>query len=344
MRDVKTAQTDSPEAYLISKNWRKLAGQTKAVFVLRDALFSQQDHPYKSFPFALMLPANWITAAALQKDSIRLVLAPQVYDEEAWSEIKTAGQMFGSFPASETLFKLAVRKPDSMSDTIYTYNARAAIKMLAEYAKKLADKRDIGIKGMIEEGAELIEASDTLYFGKELRREHIIPIMVENPTRHEILEGKGIELNPDDTLHKNIIAAIRRILYRKRLSGGDIAIERYDLSDRGERKRAINVLEELIPKGSSGAAVWLWVTGRLLKNRTMQGEDASAYISQFQKEIRNSNINESRLRFVNKPSFQIKKNNPKQSLKESVEQFRQLDLYESVNLNSKQLKIIFDSD
>jgi len=90
--------------------------------------------------------------------------------------------------------------------------------------------------------------------------------------------------------------------------------------------------------------VWLWVTGRLLKNRTLQGEDASAYISRFQKEIRNSNVDESRLRFVSKPSFQLKKNNPKQSLKESVERFRQLDLYESLNLNSKQLKVIFDSN
>jgi len=344
MRDVKSAESDSSAAYLISKNWRKLAEQTKAVFVLRDALFSQQDHPYKSVPFALMLPANWITAAALQKDSVQLVLAPSVHDEEAWSEIKTPDQMFGSFPVSETLFKFAVRKPDLMSDTIYTYNARTTIRMLSEFSRKLADKRKTGIDEMIEEGAELIEESDTLYFGDEIRREHIIPIMVENPTQHEIMEGKGIELSLHDTLHKNTVAAIRRILYRKRLSGGDIALERYDISNAGERKRAINVLEELIPKGSSGASVWLWVTGRLLKNRTLQGEDASAYISRFQKEIRNSNVDESRLRFVSKPSFQLKKNNPKQSLKESVERFRQLDLYESLNLNSKQLKVIFDSN
>ncbi len=344
MRKVKGPLSYSSAGNLISENWRKLVRQTKATFVLRDALFSQQDHPYKFIPRALMLPANWITAAVLQKDSIKPVLAPPLYNEEAWSKIKTPEQMFGSFPPSETLFKIAVRMPDKLSDTIYTYNARGTIKTLAEYALKLAEKRDKGVNEMIEEGAELIEASDNLYFGKDTRSEHIIPIMVENPTQHEILEGKGIELNLNDTLHKNTVSAIRRILYRKRLSDGDIAIERYDLSNPRERKRAINVLEELIPKGSSGAIVWLWVTGRLLKNKTLQGEDASAYIGQFQSEIRNSNINESRLRFVNKPSFQLKKKNPKQSLRESVERFRQLELYESVNLNSEQLRVIIDSD
>lgn len=340
MRNIKNEKIDVSLGEFISKNWRKSVEHTKAAFVLRDALFSQQDHPYKFKPFAIMLPANWITAAALQNDSIQTVTAPPIHDDEAWRNIKTPQQMFGSFPISESLFKLASGNPDHAADTIYTYNARETLRILSEYSRRLADKRKSGLEAMIEEGAKIIAESDTLYFGKEIRKNHIIPIMVENPTRHEILEGKGISLDLNDTHHAEVISAIRKILYKQRLAYGDIALERYDISNPGERKRAVKVLEELIPKGSSGATIWLWVTGRLLKNKTLQGEDASAYITQFQKEIYSSDINTSRLRFVNKPYITLPKKNAVETLRESTVRLRKLDLFESVNITGGQLQKI----
>ncbi len=345
MRDLSGEPADSSEGFIISKNWRKLTENTKAAFVLRDALFSQQDHPYKFVPFALMLPANWITAAAeCDEDSLKPVTAPPVYDDNSWSKIKTPEEMFGSFPGSETLFKLATKQPDRLPDTIYTYNARKTIRILAGYSKRLVEKRKTGIDAMIEEGADIIAGSDTLYFGEVNLRKHLIPIMVENPTQHEVFEGKGIALEFNDTVHTEIISAIRKILYKRRLADSDIALERYDLSNPGERKRAINVLQELIPENSKGNNIWLWVTGKLLKNKTLQGEDASSYISQFKKEIEKAGINTSRLRFVNKPYVKLPNKDGEKSLRESTERLHELGLYESVNLNGEQLEHIINSN
>jgi len=344
MRDSEEGHSKRTAGYSNAEHWRKIVANTQATFVLRDALFSQQDHPYLFVPFALMLPANWITAAASENSTIQTVVAPSVHDENGWRSLTTARQMFGSFPPSEELFKLATKQLILKSDSAFVYHARETVGILAKYAQRLLDRRKAGSNAIIEEGAKLIAESDTLYFGRDVRQHHVIPIMVENPTQHEIQEGKGVSLITGDSTISETAAAVRRVVYQRRLADVDIAIERYDLSNAKERIRAIHVLEELIPRGSSGATVWLWVTGKLDPNRTLQGADASEYIGQFQQEIRASNINESRLRFVNKPSIQISRHSDsKQSFDKAAQRLRQLGLYLSVNLTSERLKYFFDS-
>lgn len=253
--------------------------------------------------------------------------------------------MFGSFPPSEVLFKVATRRLTSMSDSNLIYNARETIVILAGFAQRLIDWRKRDVETMIQEGAEIIAQSDTLYFGENIRRHHVIPIMVENPTHHEMEEGKGVAILGRRNISYKTIAAVRQAIYRRRLNDGDIAIERYDLSKPMERLRAINVLQELIPRSSSGAMVWLWVTGRLRSDRIFEGEDASRYIDQFRQEVKTANIEESRLAYVSKPSIQLPKGSTmKHALDDAVNRFSGFHLRVSINITSERLKQLLESE
>ncbi|MEM8627913.1 MAG: zinc metalloprotease HtpX, partial [Pseudomonadota bacterium] len=47
----------------------------------------------------------------------------------------------------------------------------------------------------------------------------------------------------------------------RRLEDGPLGIERYDLREQAEQERARVLLEALVPTGSTGHPVWLWVNG-----------------------------------------------------------------------------------
>jgi hypothetical protein len=339
MRELKGSTSREWTGSSIAEHWQNIVVHTQGTFVLRDALFSQQDHPYLFLPFALMLPPNWITAAASQSGDLQPLIAPEVHNDSAWLAISSPEKMFGSFPPSEVLFKIATGRDTSVTDLRLIYNARQTIVILANYTKRLIDRRKSGVDAMIKEGAEIIAQGDTLYFGGNIRKHHIIPIIVENPTLHELEEGKGVAILGRDNIPIETVALVRQAIYQRRLNDGDIALERYDISNPAERKRAISVLQELIPRGSSGASVWLWVTGRMRPDRAFEGEDASKYIDQFRIEIKTANIEESRLNMVSKPSIQLSKGKEmKRSLDDAVARFHQLHLPLSINITSEKLK------
>ena len=345
MRGLNETYPHESAGMCIAEHWRHIVVHTRGTFVLRDALFSQQDHPYRFSPFALMLPANWIPAAAAQSGDILSLAAPERYDDSAWFAIHSPKQMFGSFPPSKVLFSIATRRDTSITDSSLIYNARETIGILAGYAQRLIDRRKNGVRGMIQEGADIIAQSDSLYFGRDIRRHHVIPIMVENPTLHEMKEGKGITIVGRRDISQETTAAVRRACYRRRLNDGDIAIERYDLSNPTERKRAIRVLRELIPRGSSGATVWLWVTGRLRAHRIFEGEDALKYIDRFRREVKEANIEESRLNYVSKPSLQISRTSTmKRALDSAMNQIHRLRLPVSINITSDRLKQLLGTE
>ena len=339
MRELKVSASSAWTGSSIAGHWKSIVVNTRGTFVLRDALFSQQDHPYLFLPFALMLPANWITAAAAQSGVIQPLIAPEVHNDSAWLAISSPEKMFGSFPPSEVLFRIAAGRDTTITDSSLMYNARHTIVILANYAQRLIDRRKSGVDAMIKEGAEIIAQGDTLYFGGNIRRHHIIPIMVENPTLHELEEGKGVALLGRDNIPLETVAVVRQSIYQRRLNDGDIALERYDISNPTEQKRAISVLQELIPRGSSGASVWLWVTGRMRSDRVFDGEDASKYIDQFRLEVKTANIEDSRLNLVSKPSVQLAKGKEmKRSLDDAVLRFHQLHLPLSITITSEKLK------
>ena len=99
-----------------------------------------------------------------------------------------------------------------------------------------------------------------------------------------------------------------RSLLRRRLADGDIAVERYDLSQPESRAAAIDLLRNLVPKDGAvrdGGRVWLWVNGPLDPQRKMRGADAGEWIPTFRRELDRSDIDHRRVRLFNKPSFDL---------------------------------------
>ena len=79
--------------HAIAARWRESAAGVKKVFALRDALFSQQDHPIENDPVALVIPASWVSVAVdevMEGRPLRPVLAPPIDDDAAWAEIGMA--------------------------------------------------------------------------------------------------------------------------------------------------------------------------------------------------------------------------------------------------------------
>ena len=68
----------------VADRWREAAKRCRAIFVLRDSLYSQQDHPYRQTPYAPILPPSWITTAAhlaYLEHPIRPLTVFNVYDD-----------------------------------------------------------------------------------------------------------------------------------------------------------------------------------------------------------------------------------------------------------------------
>ncbi|MBW2457776.1 MAG: hypothetical protein JRI68_24945 [Deltaproteobacteria bacterium] len=327
----------------IARRWRKLAQGTRGVFVLRDSLWSQQDHPYHRAPEALMMPPSWVTAAVADVDAgtaIRPPLAPPLSDDAAWAVIATPEDMFGGFPPSDSLHREAIRAlgadPDERRKT---EAARASLTSLAADVKAMMAVAGKGPGAVAEAGAERIAASDRRYFGRALRYHRVVPIFVENPNRRELqAEGKGMTV-PGRTVPDRLIKLARNAVYHRRLRDGDLAIERYDLSVPAERDRAIEVLETFIPAGAGpGPTLWLWVTGRLDRSGKA-GENAVRYLPAFRKRLANAKIESSRLRVVSKPATELPTGADRvKAFRSDSQWYRHRDLPYAVKISTSQLR------
>jgi hypothetical protein len=315
----------------IASTWRRYANGTRGLFVLRDSLFSQQDHPVANDPYAPLLPPNWITAVAHEasdSETFDLPELPAVDDDAGWRQFETEAQLFGDLPTSESVFEAAVGGGAGAA------NARSTLHILYLDVRAMIAAIERGPRAVAQVGAERIAASDRAYFGVDTRRERIIPIFVENPTPHEIDEGKGIDL-PDRDVSDEVLQTVFRVVYARRLEDGDLALERYDLSKAAERKRAVSALEALIPESANDdrtTKVWLWVTGELDPDKKLQGEDARPYIGELREAIDHADIDTSRLELFSKPSVALAEDDFESALKRELARFEALDMPMSVEL------------
>jgi hypothetical protein len=321
-------------------DWRRFAAGVGGLVVLRDSLFSQQDHPVAQRPRALMLSPNWVSVAVAQTLAGHPLTGPRtapIEDDAAWTSTDI-NAYFGSFPVSERLFGDATRPlaDADPSTRQQIQNARVSIQMLAAAAQAMIDAAPGGAQAVAQTGAEWIAASDRSYFGAQLRRDTIIPIFVENPNEHELRdEGKGLavwglELSPA------ALAITRRAVYGRRLLDGALAVERYDLRFEAEQDRAIALLEELVPGGSSGHKLWLWVNGGT--DGHGKGDPAVPYIADFQTKIAAANIEVSRVVLLSKPSVQPWGDAGKQILETETDRHAKLGIPLSVQLKTQQLQ------
>ncbi|MBI2895303.1 MAG: hypothetical protein HYY06_17240 [Deltaproteobacteria bacterium] len=330
----------------IAERWRSFARGVRRLIVLRDSLFSQQDHPFDHAPFAVMMPPSWVTGALAELEAgraIRPLRVPDPADDAAWGAIGSASEMFGSFPPSQRLFELTRLRSTSATgaERARIANARLVLVSLARDARAMVDAAPSGAAAVAEAGAERIAESDRRYFGEDLRRQRLLPIFVENPNRHEVVdEGKGLAIAGRDDVSARAMELARDAIYRRRLRDGDLAIERYDLSKPEERRRAISLCEALLPRGAPppGGDVWLWVNGPL-DPLGVRGEDASAYIAAFRAELGRARVELGRVRFVSKPHVDLPRGPARrEAFEAAVDRFRALDLPLSVNLDTRALE------
>lgn len=296
----------------IAHRWRTLACGMGGLFVLRDSLFSQQDHALAHQPFALMLPPNWVTRATWlthQHNPILNVADFDAQDDAAWAAASDE-TLFGSFPVSVSLSS-GVRYPVGGSDVKRATRARhgrQALGQLHGHVQAMQRAAPFGWRAVSRAGADRIAWSDRAYFGEELRREIIIPILVEHPNAHELEEGKGVLWEGgEQDVDREVIDAVTQDVYGTRLRDGALAIERYDISQSSDRKRAISLLEALIPvqEGGPRTLLWLWINGPLDPDRKLEGESPLAYMEAFERELAQSLVDRSRLRLLGKPTTRI---------------------------------------
>ena len=346
---VRGPEDPSKELYevggeVLAQRWRSFAQGVGCVFVLRDSLYSQQDHPTKAEPYAVTLPPSWVSVAAQHaKDKTPLkpltTFSPE--NDAAWSAIKKPEDLFGSFPQSKTLFELATQNRQTSPARLepQILHARKTLKQLADDVTQLIRVAGVGPEAVAEVGGERISASDRRYFTDELRRDRVIPIYVENPTPHEVTEGKGL-IPEGQQIAPEVSQVVRDLLFRRRLRDGDLAVERYDISKPEERKRAIAMLEALIPKGEpERTKVWLWVTGPLDPDAKLQGQDAVEWVGSLRLELEDSKVNLDRLRLLSKPSVALPTGSERVgALEDILIRYGALDLPVSVNMTTEEVQ------
>ena len=329
-----TADPLSPTAEEVAGRWRALIAKTAGMFVLRDSLFSQQDHPFKhGIPCALMMPPNWITAAVLTPEP-KPMNAPPIDDESAWQKTRgNPASVFGSFQPSEDLHDYASQLSTDKSSTLnkQILAARSTIRLLASFAAELLQTReDSGIDAAIDRGAELIAAGDNSYFGSV--RDKAIPMMAVKPSEEDSISGmKALE----DTSDQIIEAVMRR-----RLEDGDLAlIYRYqypfDLSSPAQTLQAITTLSRVIPTSAPpGGVVWLWVWGGSDSDLNSDWNDLTTYVEKFREELRSEEIDLSRLKFYAKPTFEFKGNSASDQFENELDRYESFGLALSVNTDA----------
>jgi hypothetical protein len=324
-------------------DWRRFAAGVKGLVVLRDSLFSQPDHPVLQRPRALMMPPSWVAVAVaevMEGRTPRSPISADMEDDPAWGAADSSASMFGSFPPSDTLFAHASRPLGEATpgDRARTLNARASVHTLARAAQAMVDAAPRGPDAVAAAGAAQIAASDRSYFGAELRRDCIIPIFVENPNDHEQRdEGKGMGVW-DTQLPDKAIDLARAAVYARRLRDGALGIERYDLRDKSQRARARRLLEQLVPRGSTGPSIWLWVNGG--SDGHGDGDPATPYIEDFRAELGAADLELSRVVLLSKPSVRPWGSDAKSVLEAQTDHYGKLGIPLSVQLNTRRLQAL----
>lgn len=315
----------------IAAAWRRFAAGVRGLFVLRESLFSQQDHLFGNDPYAPMLPPRWVAEvvhAAVMPGRFEVPELPGIDDTAAWRGFVSPGRLFGDLSPSLALFKAAV-------DTgARARNARATLHILYRDVRAMIAVLPQGPEAVARVGAERIARSDRIYFGDRLRRERFVLIFVENPEDYERAEGKGMS-GADSNIPPALLDMTQRAINQRRLVDGDIALERYDLSSAAERRRAISVLEGLIPRSTASgetSRVWLWVTGKLHPGKSLTGEDARAHVSGFLAELEVADVDTSRLELFSKPAIQLPEDDFAGVLHGELADFAERDLLMSIDL------------
>ena len=326
-----------------ARRQRAIVSRIRGLFVLRDALYSQQDHPIEHRACAIMMPSNWVTAAVadtMAGTRLRGLRAPVMDDDAAWAAIATPAAMFGSFQPSQNLFETA-RRPRAEGDAgeqARTRNARHNVRALAAEARHLLRAAPDGAEAIARAGAARIAMSDREYFGERLRHDRVIVLSVENPSEHEREdENKGFSIWGRD-VPAEALRLTRDAVLRARLDDGALALERYDLTIEADRRRAIEVLEAIVPAGSRGHRVWLWVGGGLIEG-TERVTDVSHLLPAFRRELAAASIAHDRVTVFNRPSFRLRGH--ADEFEPTVDRFREMGLPLSVNAGSGALHRIF---
>ncbi len=320
---------------------RALASRTAGLFLLRDALFSQQDHPTTRPACALMLPPNWVSVAVHDAMADRVtqpVMAPDLEDDTAWAALETPAALFGGFPTSDALHHWATRERAGATDEARarTLHARTAVRTLAAAAEQMRSASAKGAPAVARVGAELIAASDRAYFTDPVRRDHVIPLFVEHPSEHEIIdEGKGLVVHGRE-LSPAAIELTRREVYRRRLLDGPMAIERYDITRESDVRRAIEVLEMLVPTGSTGHRVYVWVGGPLIAG-TERVLDVHDRVPSFVDALGRADIELDRVTVFARPVFQSR-GHDRDDLIPAIDRARAQGVLYGVNMNTSALR------
>lgn len=335
----------------VAQRWRRTVEMTRGAFILRDSLFSQQDHPYALEPYAIMLPPGWIAAAVADVSAgveLLPMCTPPVDDDGAWQQVREASVMFGSFPPSPILFRFAhgLSARGRSPTPAQIRNARSALRALARESAALLDAAPHGAEAVARAGAIRVAASDVRYFGRDLRRSHVIPIVVENPTAHERREGKGLMPVSRPDVSEKAVRLVRNQLLGRRLREGDIAIERYDLSSLAEREQATGVLRDLIPRGAPpGGVVWLWMAGPRVSPDGGCDERVATQTRTFLSELERSGVDRSRLRLVRKPDLTMEEGpDARRSFDAAVARCAALDILLPVNKTASGLRAWIAAD
>lgn len=349
----------------VSKRWVGFARGTQGVFLLRDSLWSQQDHVVRQkSPKALILPPSWITAAVVEVangGTINPVALPAIGDDNGWFALApdlevtaqerqfAAEKLFNPFPLSEDLFNLAVQpfEDQDKSSQQLTQNARITLHLLNTYIRELCSVQPKTPQSIAKRGAEIIARSDREYFGADARCAYIIPLLVENPYYREILEGKGFVIDGRD-VPESLLEMVRTAVLRRRLEDGDIAIERYDVSLSERRAHIIKILEVIVPfenAPSGNHRVWVWVTGPTDQEGRWKGPNAVEGVKMLHKELANRDIDMSRVRFISKiPSLHSPDIEQLDDFKAAVKRFNEAKIWLRFNINTKQIKALIEQE
>lgn len=325
--------TFAADGEAIARRWRAAASRCAGVFALRDTLFSQQDHPFDHAPRALLMPPSWVSVAV---DAVRAgctlvpMRAPDPGDDAAWAALDDAA-IHGSFPPSARLAELA-----RTGDPARRANARASLRALAADTAAMIAAAGAGPEAVAEAGALRIAASDRAYFGDARPKASLI--FVENPNDHERLdEGKGM-VPPDREVDPGSVAIARRAVYAARLGDGDLSLERYDLTLESERARVIALLEELAPRGSRGATIWVWAHAGYDGHST-RGPDPLPHIGRFRRELRTARLARDRVRILARPSLELPRvGDRRAALEAAIDRSAAIDLPLSVHLDTRSFR------
>ncbi len=328
----------------IAQGWRQAAASVKGIFAHRDGLFSQQDHPIDQGVIRIMMPPSWVSVAVdatIRSRPLEDVRAPPLDDDRAWTSIASARELFGSFPPSDSLFRAATQRLGVIAeDRLRVTSARRSITMLARDVQAMVDVADQGAEAVAAAGAERIAMSDLQYFGTRVRREHMILIMTDNPSIHELRdEGRGFDVYGRD-LTEEAIEMARRAVIQRRMRDGDVAIERYNISLGPERRRSIRTLTRLLDGAPREATLWLFAHGGIDPDGGGQ-RDAFPFANGYRSELEEAGLRD-RVRLVSVPAVPIGGRGLHERLHEASRRYRAVRLPLHLNLGTPLTKRLLD--